>query len=57
MTDPPPIPCDYGGVGAARAVEQLRLIHVELQMAPMRTGVRTGGAGSLGLRRSDSANH
>jgi NAD(P)H-dependent FMN reductase len=34
----------YGGVGAARAVEQLRLINVELKMAPMRTGVHIGGA-------------
>ncbi len=29
----------YGGVGAARAVEQLRLHAVELQMAPIRAGV------------------
>lgn len=29
----------YGGVGGARAVEQLRLIAVELQMAPIRTAV------------------
>lgn len=29
----------YGGVGGARAVEHLRLIAVELQMAPVRTGV------------------
>lgn len=29
----------YGGVGGARAVEQLRLISVELQMAPVRSGV------------------
>lgn len=29
----------YGGVGGARAVEQLRLIAVELQMAPIRNGV------------------
>ena len=29
----------YGGVGGARAVEQLRLIAIELQMAPIRTGV------------------
>ena len=28
----------YGGVGAARAIEQLRLINVELQMAPTRSG-------------------
>ncbi|OGZ08226.1 MAG: FMN reductase [Candidatus Lloydbacteria bacterium RIFCSPHIGHO2_02_FULL_50_13] len=29
----------YGGVGGARAVEQLRLVSVELQMAPMRSAV------------------
>lgn len=29
----------YGGVGGARAVEQLRLHAVELQMAPIRNGV------------------
>jgi NAD(P)H-dependent FMN reductase len=29
----------YGGVGGARAVEQLRLTAIELQMAPIRTGV------------------
>ena len=29
----------YGGVGATRAVEQLRLYAVELQMAPIRAGV------------------
>jgi len=34
----------YGGVGAARAIEQLRLICVELQMAPTRTGVHIQGA-------------
>jgi NAD(P)H-dependent FMN reductase len=29
----------YGGAGAARAVEQLRLTAIELQMAPIRTAV------------------
>jgi NAD(P)H-dependent FMN reductase len=29
----------YGGVGGARAVEQLRLIAIELQMAPIRSAV------------------
>jgi len=29
----------YGGVGGARAVEQLRLIAIELQMAPIRNAV------------------
>jgi NAD(P)H-dependent FMN reductase len=33
----------YGSVGGARAIEQLRLINVELQMAPMRTGVHIQG--------------
>jgi NAD(P)H-dependent FMN reductase len=39
----------YGGVGGARAVEQLRLICVELQMAPTRSGVHIGGADFMGL--------
>jgi len=34
----------YGSVGAARAIEQLRLIAVELQMAPIRTGGHIQGA-------------
>src|SRR5260221_372885 len=33
----------YGSVGAARAIEQLRLVCVELQMAPTRTGVHIQG--------------
>jgi NAD(P)H-dependent FMN reductase len=37
----------YGSIGAARAVEQLRLIAVELQMAPTRTGVHIQGADFL----------
>jgi NAD(P)H-dependent FMN reductase len=37
----------YGSVGAARAVEQLRLIAIELQMAPTRTGVHIQGADFL----------
>jgi NAD(P)H-dependent FMN reductase len=32
----------YGGVGGARAVEQLRLIAVELQMAPVQQAVHIG---------------
>jgi NAD(P)H-dependent FMN reductase len=39
----------YGGVGGARAVEQLRLIAVELQMAPTRSGVHIGGADFIGM--------
>lgn len=34
----------YGAVGAARAVEQLRLICAELQMAPLRSAVHIQGA-------------
>jgi NAD(P)H-dependent FMN reductase len=34
----------YGGVGGARAVEHLRNISVELQMAPVRSGVHIAGA-------------
>jgi NAD(P)H-dependent FMN reductase len=34
----------YGSVGAARAVEHLRLVAVELQMAPTRHGVHLQGA-------------
>jgi NAD(P)H-dependent FMN reductase len=41
----------YGGVGAARAIEQLRLIAIELQMAPTRTGVHIAGADFMGLWR------
>jgi len=37
----------YGSVGGARAVEQLRLICVELQMAPTRNGVHLQGADFL----------
>jgi NAD(P)H-dependent FMN reductase len=33
----------YGGVGAARAIEQLRLMNVELQMVPTRNAVHIGG--------------
>ena len=34
----------YGGVGGARAIEQLRLISVELQMAPVRNAVHIAWA-------------
>lgn len=43
----------YGGVGAARAIEQLRLICVELQMAPTRTGVHIQGADFMALKRQE----
>ena len=39
----------YGSVGGARAVEQLRLISVELQMAPTRSGVHIGGPDAFAL--------
>jgi len=39
----------YGGVGGARAVEQLRLINIELQMAALRASVHIGGADFLGM--------
>lgn len=39
----------YGGVGAARAVEQLRLIATELQMAPVRNAVHIGMIEFLGI--------
>lgn len=41
----------YGAVGAARAIEQLRLICVELQMAPTRTGVHIQGADFIAVWR------
>lgn len=34
----------YGSVGGARAIEHLRNISVELQMAPVRSGVHIGGS-------------
>jgi NAD(P)H-dependent FMN reductase len=39
----------YGGTGAARAVEQLRLIAIALQMAPLAHAVHLGMAESLGI--------
>ena len=39
----------YGGVGAARAIEQLRLVAVELQMAPVRNAVHIGMVEFLGI--------
>lgn len=41
----------YGGVGAARAVEQLRLVATELQMAPVRNAVHVGMVEYLGIAR------
>jgi len=39
----------YGGVGAARAIEQLRLINIEQQVAPLRTAVHIGGGDAIDL--------
>jgi NAD(P)H-dependent FMN reductase len=39
----------YGGVGAARAIEQLRMVAVELQMAPISKSVNVGMAEFLGI--------
>lgn len=45
----------YGGVGGARAVEQLRLNAVELQMAPIRAGVHIVWADYLALAKGEKA--
>ncbi|WP_425144717.1 NADPH-dependent FMN reductase [Deinococcus sp.] len=45
----------YGSVGAARAIEQLRQIAVELQMAPIRTGVHIQGADFMGAWQQGAA--
>lgn len=39
----------YGGVGGARAVEQLRMIAIELQMAPIQKAVHIGVEPYLGV--------
>jgi NAD(P)H-dependent FMN reductase len=39
----------YGGVGAARAIEQLRLVATELQMAPVRNAVHIGMVEFMGI--------
>ena len=44
----------YGGVGGARAVEALRLVTIELQMAPLRNAV-TIGRPEFGELRSGKA--
>jgi len=41
----------YGSAGGARAIEQLRLICIELQMAPTRRAVHTGMEPLLGVLR------
>lgn len=45
----------YGGVGAARAIEQLRTISTELQMAPIRTAVHIQGADFFGAWQQGAA--
>jgi NAD(P)H-dependent FMN reductase len=39
----------YGGVGAARSVEHLRLINIELQMVPTRSAVHISGTDFIGM--------
>ena len=39
----------YGGAGAARAIEQLRMVAVELQMAPISKSVNVGMTEFLGI--------
>jgi NAD(P)H-dependent FMN reductase len=45
----------YGGVGAARAVEQLRLINVEQQVVPTRAAVHIGMEPFLAVMRDERA--
>lgn len=45
----------YGGVGGARAVQQLRLICVELQMAALRTAVHISRDAYVGAMREGKA--
>lgn len=39
----------YGGAGASRSIEQLRLVAIELQMAPVRNAVHIGAIEFMGL--------
>jgi len=41
----------YGALGAARAMEQLRLVNIETQMVPTRSGVHIQGADFIGILR------
>lgn len=43
----------YGSVGAARAVEQLRLIVNELQMMPVRSAVHIQGGDFMAVQSGD----
>ncbi|PWW02006.1 NAD(P)H-dependent FMN reductase [Hoeflea marina] len=45
----------YGGVGGARAVEQLRLVAVELQLAPLRTAVHIGMEPMMAVMKGEKA--
>jgi NAD(P)H-dependent FMN reductase len=45
----------YGSVGAARAIEQLRLILAEVQMASVRSAVHVGMAEFLGMLQQGKA--
>ena len=45
----------YGGVGGARAVEQLRQVAVELKMAPTRTAVHVPADVFMATRKATSA--
>jgi NAD(P)H-dependent FMN reductase len=45
----------YGAVGGARAIEQLRQVFVELQLAPTRTGVNIQGADFMAVWRQGKA--
>lgn len=41
----------YGSVGGARAIEQIRLIAIELQMAPVRSAVHIQGGDFMEVMR------
>ena len=43
----------YGAVGGARAIEQLRQIAVELQMAPVKSAVHIAWADFLAIRQGE----
>lgn len=43
----------YGGVGGARAVEQLRLHAIEMQMAPVRSAVHISWGDFLAVRKGE----
>ncbi len=45
----------YGGVGGARAVEQLRLIAVELQLAPLKNAVHISMVEIIGVLQQNKA--